>query len=272
MSNPSIDVTRYESAGYLCPIDALTAAEAQRYRGLLERTLADGDKDVQAILRHKGYLVLTWLDALIRHPGVLAAVRPVLGPNVMCWTVNLFYKGPHDPVFVSWHQDATYWGLSPPDVVTAWLALSASGPENGCMRVIPGSHQAQLRHIDRPDEHNLLTRGQQVVGAADDEATDVVLAPGQMSLHHVLLVHGSRPNASSQARIGIAIRYLAPHVRQESGRPDSASLVCGVDTHGHFEHERRPSSDFEPAALDYHRHAVRRHLALLMNDENMAPT
>ncbi len=265
MADPSIKVTRFRDDGYLAPIDVLTAAEAARYRGLVEHTLADNERG--RVLRHKGHLVLTWLDALIRHPDILAAVGSLLGRNLLCWTVNLFYKGPRDPGFVSWHQDATYWGLRPPDVLTAWVALSPSGSDNGCMRVVPSSHGAQLRHVDRPDAHNLLTRGQHVDAAVDELARDVVLAPGQMSLHHVLLIHGSRPNMSDEPRIGIAIRYLAPHVRQVSGRRDSASLVSGVDTHGHFEPEPRPRADFDPAALAYYQHAVPRHLALLMADE-----
>src|SRR4029077_19544658 len=103
-----------------------------------------------------------------------------------------------------WHQDSTYWGLSTPDVVTAWVAFTPSTVESGCMRVIPGSHLVdQLPHRDTFARHNLLSRGQEVAVEVDEtKAQDVVLQPGEMSIHHVRLVHGSNVNRSSHRRIG----------------------------------------------------------------------
>ena len=181
-------------------------------------------------LRQKSHLLFTWLNDLIRHERILDAVEDVIGPDILCWGTSFFIKEPRNPAFVSWHQDSTYWGLEPADIVTAWIALSDSTTENGAMRVIPRSHtMAQIPHRDtfRPD--NLLSRGQEVMVDVDDaQAETLVLKAGEMSLHHVRLIHGSEPNPSDQRRIGFAIRYLPTYVRQMAGSHDWATLVRGA--------------------------------------------
>jgi ectoine hydroxylase-related dioxygenase (phytanoyl-CoA dioxygenase family) len=133
------------------------------------------------------------------------------------------------------------------------------------MRIVPGSCAQQLRHVNRPDDHNLLTRGQTIERPIDDaRAEDIVLTPGQMSLLHVLAIHGSGPNTTDEPRVGIAIRYLPTYVRQSSRLKDSATLVCCVDRYGHFEAEQRPKRDFDRDAFDYYQHIVERHLEILM--------
>ena len=137
---------------------------------------------------------------------------------------------------MSWHQDSTYWGLEPADIVTAWVALSDSTIENGAMRVIPGSHlQEQFPHRDTFAPDNLLSRGQEIMVDVDDrQAVTLELAAGEMSLHHVRLIHGSEPNPSGQRRIGFAIRYIPTYVRQVAGSHDTATLVRGVDRYREF--------------------------------------
>src|SRR5205085_12125410 len=154
------------------------------------------------------HLLFPFLAGLVRHPRLLDAVEDVLGPDILCWNSNFFIKEAANPAFVSWHQDSTYWGLSEPDVVTAWVALTPSNAANGAMAVIPGSHQLdQAPHRDTFDRHNLLTRGQEIAVEVDDsKAALLCLEPGEMSLHHVRLVHGSAPNPSGDRRIGFENR------------------------------------------------------------------
>ena len=119
--------------------------------------------------RFKTYPGVDLLDGLIRHPRILDAVEAVIGPNILCWSTDFFIKEPHDPGFVSWHQDSTYWGLEPPEVITAWLGLTDSTPENGCVRVVAGSHLwGQVGHHDTFGEDNLLSRGQEVMVEVDE--------------------------------------------------------------------------------------------------------
>ena len=129
---------------------------------------------------------------------------------------QLLYQGAADPAFVSWHQDSTYWGLSTPDVVTAWVAFTPATEANGAMEYIPGSHKLdQIPHRDTFAKHNLLTRGQEVMVEVDHSRRRIItLRPGEMSLHHVRLVHGSPPSPSNDRRIGFAIRYIPTTVAQ----------------------------------------------------------
>ena len=249
----SEDVARYRNQGYLAPIRALTGEEAAGYRRRLEAFEATHG-GLDGPLRHKSHLLFAWLDDLIRHPGILDPVEGVLGPNILCWGTSFFIKEPCNKSFVSWHQDSTYWGLDPADIVTAWVALSESTVENGAMRVVPGTHtMEQVAHRDTFAADNLLSRGQEIaVDVDENEAVALPLAPGEMSLHHVRLIHGSEPNPSDRRRIGFAIRYLPTHVRQTVAKTDSATLVRGVDTHSNFLPERRPDSDFSAAARAFH--------------------
>ena len=243
----------YEEHGYYAPIRVLSPQRAAALCGKLEAYEA-GHTIVEGGLRNKSHLLFTWLDELIRDENILDAVESVLGPNILCWGSSFFIKDAHSPAFVSWHQDSTYWGLDPADIVTAWVAISESVLENGAMRVIPGTHKKeQLAHHDTFGENNLLSRGQEIAVEVDEgDAKSLVLQPGEMSLHHVRLVHGSEPNPSGRRRIGFAIRYLPTTVRQTAGMTDAATLVRGVDTFGHFLPEQQPSHDLSPSAIAHH--------------------
>jgi ectoine hydroxylase-related dioxygenase (phytanoyl-CoA dioxygenase family) len=250
---PADAVRQYHESGYFAPIRAISTEEAADLR----RRLAAHEREyghLKGQLRHKSHLLFTWLDDLIRHPGILDAVEDILGPNILCWGTSFFIKEPHTTSYVSWHQDSTYWGLEPADIVTAWVALSESSAENGAMRVIPGSHKLdQVPHRDTFAADNLLSRGQEIAVEVDEaKAVALPLQPGEMSLHHVRLVHGSEPNPSAKRRIGFAIRYLPTYVRQVVGMQDSATLVRGVDEYHNFQPEQRPESDLSEAALAFH--------------------
>jgi non-heme Fe2+,alpha-ketoglutarate-dependent halogenase len=165
---------------------------------------------------------------------------------------------------VSWHQDATYWGLSSPDVMTVWIAFSPANRVSGCMKFVPGTHKVQVQHADTFHQDNLLSRGQEI--AVDVNEKDAVLAelqPGQASLHHVLLFHGSEPNRSDDRRIGLAIRYIPTHVKQAIGAKDWATLVRGIDTHRSFLPDHRPAHDLEPAALAFHKQVTEEQVRVL---------
>ena len=219
----------------------------------------------RAICGTRSHLLFTWVDELVHHPKIVDAVEDMFGPDLLCWTTNFFIKEANSPGFVSWHQDAFYWGLDRDDVVTAWVALSpANLEESGCMKVLPGSQtQDHLQHVDTFHKDNLLSRGQEIAVEVDAaKAVDCILKPGEMSLHHVKLVHGSEPNRSNDRRIGLAIRYIPTYVRQVKVR-DSATLVRGVDKHNNFDMEPRPKHDLDEAALAAHADAVGRQVKAL---------
>jgi non-heme Fe2+,alpha-ketoglutarate-dependent halogenase len=253
-----------EREGYFFPVPVLSAGEAEQYRERLERVERDLGAPLRGVYRIKPHLLFTWLADLVRHPAILDAVEDVLGPDLLCWNTSFFTKEARSPGFVSWHQDATYWGLSEPDVLTAWVALTESSPANGNMRVIPGSHRVQVAHVDTFHPDNLLSRGQEISVTVDDAlAADIVLRAGEMSLHHVLMVHGSGANPSSDRRIGFAIRYIPTRISQTGGPRDSATLVRGSDLFGHFEREPRPEVDMDPAMLALHAEISERQARIL---------
>jgi len=257
-------IAQYETDGYISPIRIMSEAAAAEIRRRLEEFEGRTGGPLRGDLRHKAHLLFPWLADLIRLAPMLDAVEDLYGPDLLCWSTNFFIKEARNPAFVSWHQDSTYWGLSKPDVVTAWVALSPSNLGNGAMEVIPGSHKLdQIPHRDTFDRHNLLTRGQEVAVDVDAKrAVALELKAGEMSLHHVRLVHGSPPNPSDDRRIGFAIRYIPTHVYQLEGE-DGATLVRGVDRVRRFEHEPCPTAELAPEFVALHKRITERNARIL---------
>lgn len=257
-------VAQYHRDGYYFPVRVMSPEDAAGYHRQLEAYEQGTGGPIQSNMRHKVYLLFTWANELVRRPRILDAVEDVIGPDILCWNANFFIKEANDPGFVSWHQDSTYWGLDPCDVITAWVALTDAPVASGAMKFLPGSHKLeQIPHRDTFDEHNLLTRGQEVEVEVDESrAVEVPLQAGEVSLHHVRLVHGSAPNKTPNRRIGLAIRYIPPHVRQLKLR-DSAMLVRGRDRLGHYDPEPEPTANVDAAALAAHADAVDRSVRAL---------
>jgi non-heme Fe2+,alpha-ketoglutarate-dependent halogenase len=260
-----VAVQQYRDLGYHAPVAVLTTEEAAALRRNLE-TFETPGAPLQGALRHKSHLLFTWLNDLIRHPRILDAVEDIIGPDILCWGSSFFIKEKRNPGYVSWHQDSTYWGLEPPDIITAWVAFTDSNASNGAMRVIPASHKLdQVPHRDTFAAENLLSRGQEILVDVDErQAAMLELAAGEMSLHHVRLIHGSDPNPSDDRRIGFAIRYIPTYVRQVAGSHDTATLVRGVDRFHHFEEEQRPLADMSEEAVAYHAAITGAHAQILM--------
>lgn len=252
---------RYERDGYVAPIPVTSDGQTAQIRCRLEGYVAGSGREVKQdpFLQFKVHMVFSWADALIRHPAVLDAVEALIGPDILVWNTAVLIKKPQNRDFVSWHQDIYYWRNHPDDVVSAWIAIADSTPENGCVRVIPGSHkEGVLRHADTFAADNMLSRGQQIMEPIDESrAADMALRAGEMSLHHTVAVHGSRPNRSDTVRMGFVITYMRPSTVM-AGPRTGATLVRGIDTYGHFEPETvRPAFDFDPTALAAHGAAMR---------------
>ncbi|HUS96056.1 MAG TPA: phytanoyl-CoA dioxygenase family protein [Hyphomicrobiaceae bacterium] len=228
----------YERDGFVFPIDAVSSSEARSLRGDLETAESElaGDPEKLALLRSYPDRLLPSFDRLIRNPNLIAAASEVLGPDLMVWSSGLFLKEAHSPKIVSWHQDLTYWGLDNAEEVTCWVALSPATVASGCMKFVPGSHKKQLvPHVDTFDDNNLLSRGQEIaVEVNEDEGVDVELMPGQASMHHGHLFHASGPNTTGDRRIGAAIRYIKPSMKQMTGDRSLVAQVSGEDRFGHF--------------------------------------
>ena len=268
----AVSVAQFERDGYICPVPVLTPAETLQYHDLYIAFHAAHQTRLAALkagarwqINADTHFAFQWVDALTRHPKILDAVERLLGPNLVAWNTNWFVKMPHDKSFVSWHQDGAYWGLSPMEVATAWVALGPVTPENGCMRVIPGSHkQPNMPQRETYADNNILSRGQEISVAVDERlAVDLVLQPGEMSLHHLWIVHGSKANHSTIPRIGLAIRYVSTRVQQDSSEKPFAMLVRGRDDYGNFRLSEPPTGNDGFAGEGRHAEFLKRvHVAL----------
>lgn len=258
-------IEAYRRDGYLFPLRVCGGDEIAVCNRQLEQLLVREGGSLSRRTNQRPHILFPWLADLIRHNAILDAVEDLIGPDILVWGSGFFHKPAGDPAFVSWHQDSTYWGLSPPDIVSAWVAFTPSTPLSGCMQVAPGTHRMeQLPHRDTHHRDNLLTRGQEIAVEVDRSKTvDLVLQPGEMSLHHVRLAHGSEPNRASHSRTGYVIRYIPTYVKQVVGSEDSATLVRGTDRYRHFVAEPRPKLDFDPDVLEFHRRMVERTTGIL---------
>jgi non-heme Fe2+,alpha-ketoglutarate-dependent halogenase len=257
-------VSQYHREGYLAPLDVFDDQEMARLNaqvsGFRERI---GGK-FAGRFNQKIHLLSPWLNQLVRDPRILDRVESILGPNILCWSSQFFAKDAHDQAYVGWHQDGNYWGLSSDEVITAWVAFTPSNRQSGCMMVVPGTHKLVAEHVDTFSENNMLSRGQEItVQVKREDMVPVELRPGQMSLHHVMIYHGSDPNQSDLPRIGFAIRYLPTHVKQVGDHRGSALLVRGQDTYRHFDSEQDPQSDFHPDAVALHGKVLDNQLKIL---------
>jgi len=145
----------------------------------------------------------------------------VIGPDFLLWGTTVFGKPAGTGKRVPWHQDGEYWPIRPLATCSAWIALDDATPENGCLRVIPGSHKGnRLRAHTQKDNPDLVLNQELNADEYDEaEAVDIVLEAGQLSLHDVYLVHGSEPNRSTKRRAGYVCRYMptSSHFDREYG-------------------------------------------------------
>ncbi len=191
--------------------------------------------------RNNVHYISPVFDKVVHSSKILDVVEDIIGKNILVGGTTLFIKEPDKKGYVSWHQDAKYIGFKPHNWVTAWLAITDSNEENGCMRMWPGTHKEKIRdHKDRFDENNLLTRGQTVQNVSFQDTVANELSAGQLSLHHPMIVHGSGPNKSNHRRIGFVIQsYIGTNVDQVVGKV-FVQQARGKDLFKYHEHATRP--------------------------------
>ena len=254
------DITlRYNRDGFIAPINIISKEEAQALRmdlEIAELELSDNPEKL-ALLKAYPDRLLPLFDRLTRNEKLVSAASAVLGPDLMVWSAGLFIKEKRSSKIVSWHQDLTYWGLDDVAETTCWVALSTANENSGCMKFVPGSHQTKIvPHVDTYSEDNLLSRGQEIAVDVDENTAVVAaLVAGQASMHHGLVFHSSGPNTTDDRRIGSAIRYIKPSMKQDTGDRPLVSLVSGRDLFGNFKIADAPrgrllDEDFELCRQD----------------------
>jgi ectoine hydroxylase-related dioxygenase (phytanoyl-CoA dioxygenase family) len=177
------------------------------------------------------------------HPLILDYVEDLIGPDIIAWGSHFFSKQPHDPKHVPWHQDASYWPLTPARTVTVWLAIDDADQENAAMLFLPRTHRQG--HLPWKPTDKPAVLGQEIQDAEQYGKPIVdALKAGEMSLHADMLAHGSTPNPSDRRRCGLTVRYCPPSVRALNPGWSKQAILCrGTDPSGHWQHNPRPNGD-----------------------------
>ena len=231
----------YKDHGYVTPIDVLSLEEAEEIKKEIKYIEKKWPGELIGLGRNNVHYISPVFNKVCHNSKILDAVESIIGKDILIGGTTLFIKDPGDKRFVSWHQDAKYIGFEPYNWVTAWLAITEANEENGCMSMWSGSHKEKIKeHKDTYDENNLLTRGQAVQNVPIEKTMPNILKPGQLSLHHPMIVHGSGPNKSNHRRIGFVIQsYIGTNVDQVIGKV-YVQQARGKDIFKYHEHAKRP--------------------------------
>jgi ectoine hydroxylase-related dioxygenase (phytanoyl-CoA dioxygenase family) len=248
VTNPQVltadQVATFNRDGFIRPIRLFSTEEIadirQYFDELLAKVVAAGGDSYSISSAHLRY---ARVYDILTHPRIVAVVRDILGNDVVAWGSHFFCKMPKDGKAVAWHQDASYWPLTPTKAVTVWLAIDDADTENACMRFVRGSHH--FGHLTyRPStaaEHNVLNQSVDNAEQYGDPVDDCLQA-GEASLHSDLLLHSSEANASDRRRCGLTLRYAATDVRAHLGWNGKGVVVSGVDRDGHWANPPRQSN------------------------------
>lgn len=236
-------VEQFNRDGYIRGLRVFDAADTERNRqyfdALLAKVLAAGGDSYSISTAHLKY---GYVFDLITNPRIVDCVADILGPNVIGWGSHFFCKMPKDGKEVAWHQDASYWPLTPSKTVTVWLAIDDADRGNACMKFVAGSqHVGHLTYRPSSEaDHNVLNQSidnaEQYGAVVYDE-----LQAGELSIHADLLLHSSEANLSDRRRCGLTLRYCTPDVRAGSEWNKKGVVVRGTDPTGHWANPSRPS-------------------------------
>jgi non-haem Fe2+, alpha-ketoglutarate-dependent halogenase len=239
-------IAQFNERGYISPLPVFSPAEASANRAYFDRLLAavlathDG-RDAYSI---NGYhKQCTGIYDIVTNPTILDYVEDLLGPNIVAWGTHYFCKQPHDPRPVPWHQDASYWPLTPSRTVTVWLAIDDTDSANSAMQVVPGTHVLGHLKWEQTAKRGAVL-GQEIVGIeAYGKPKYIELQAGQIEMHADMLVHGSDPNPSDRRRCGLTIRYASTEVRALKGWNQNSIMCRGRDAAQHWANNPRPPED-----------------------------
>jgi len=254
-------VAQYRRDGFVSPVRVMSEEEATEIRRKMEAFEAAQGKPVHGTQKTKCALLFPWVYDIVSRKEVLDAVEDLIGHDILMYQNGAWFKEPESDAYVSWHQDANYYGMDPLDLVTCWVALSHATVRMGCMQVVPGSHKLGMVPVDYTEvrESNLLASGQRTrIDVDERKIVTMPLRPGEMSMHHVCLVHSSPPNHGDDRRMGFSIAYMGPHVRQTTELRATAMLMRGEDRYGNYVlDERPPVATDDPVTIERHDRAVK---------------
>ena len=246
----------FNREGYIFPVDGIPKERCEDLLAAVENFEAKQGVN-PGVFKLKGHLCLPEAWDLVRTERILDAAEDLIGPDILAFGSRFWVKPAGDGTFVSWHQDSAYFGCDPHDMVTCWLALTPANKENGCLRVMPRSHEVGHEHEESHEnapgyapgeKKNLLGRGQTIRGLDESEAVHMELEQGQFSIHKERTAHASYPNNSGKIRIGYSFFLIPPHVKSTLERRP-ALLVRGEDRYGHWDTDPVPTEERLPELI-----------------------
>ena len=240
-------IAHYRSEGFVSGIPVFTPEECTRFRRAADRFQADHPEDRDWAFDIKCNLVLDWVYANATHPRLLDAVADLLGEDLLLTDSVFRIKEPGSQTHYGWHQDSARIVVEPAPAIV-YVAISDATVENGCLAVIPGSHDRvhPFDLVENPGQaHRRVARLREV---DPSRAVHMELRAGEVAIFSANVIHGSAANRSTSVRYAILHDYTPTAGRQSVGR-GSGQLVRGRDAFGHFAHEPTPSPDFEANVL-----------------------
>jgi hypothetical protein len=237
------DIAHYNERGFVQPFEVFPASEMAEIRAFFDKQMAAlGPDGAYGINCYQARLRTLWDIAC--DPRILDHVQDIIGPNILCWATAILSKAPHDPRSVPWHQDASFWSLSPARTVTVWLAIDDADEDNAAMQFIPGSHDKGALKVRKSGEgavFHIETDGVEALGTPFSDC----LRAGQISLHADMLVHGSQPNRSARRRCGLTLRYCPPEVQitDPTWAQGVEAILCRGEAGGWTTHPRPENDD-----------------------------
>ena len=259
------EVDQYWRDGYLFPIPVLSTVEVEHYRRQMDVLIRRHGWPLDPRCRHKPHLHLHWVSELARHPRILDAVQDILGPDLLLFNSWFFVKPANDASEIAWHRDSVYGLVENDEGVTAWVALTDSTPENGCVQFAAGTHRDAAS-----TNGNEFLRGEAVAKAPEGRTAQAIIFAGQMSLHHVRVIHASDGNRTAGMRAAVALRYLGGRTEPRK-QGQQATLVRGTLS-ASYALEALPGRDDDPAAMAWHARSFRRHSLELLRQALRRPS
>jgi non-heme Fe2+,alpha-ketoglutarate-dependent halogenase len=239
----------FHANGFVASLDCLSVGEAAECMRKIQEYEAATGENVSEKIRARAVLAFKWLLDLARHPKIAGALQDAIGPNVILMFCAVWSKAPGGSKFVSWHQDGAYNPFDRNEGATAWVALTDSTPEMGCVKAIPGSHRRGfLHHEETYDPENMVSRGQTVTDIDPNAAVDLAMHAGQFSIHHEMVVHGSGRNNGSDRRVGVSFSCVATETKSLA-EPNTGVLIAGENAPGHWVLNKEPAFDLDPVGM-----------------------
>jgi ectoine hydroxylase-related dioxygenase (phytanoyl-CoA dioxygenase family) len=235
---------QFDRDGYVIARNVIDADLVEEGRRHVEWLLARNPGTRPEQLHHNLMTRDPFWVRLISDERLLDVAQEFVGPDIALFASHYIAKPPYDGEAVLWHQDGSFWPLEPMEVVTLWLSLDEVTPENGCMRVVPGTqHESLGEVISRKDVVNVLQASMDESLVDESQAVEINLSPGDVSVHHPNIFHGSHANTSPRWRRGLTIRYIptSTKILTNSDEPwASAFLLRGQERPGVNKYQPRP--------------------------------